>query len=202
MKRPRQSAARQNAGPLALFGFVVNVTASFFRQFSRHISTWEKELNRRRQTLKPLENQGFFRLSLLYRNGIPTPPFSLSRAFLPFWWPSGWGMRKSRPRSAPMPTSTLTNSGSWWTHSPSGKAVTLLLHRRTDRSLSPLRCSSFPKAVIVTTHNEYLLKNCGGPMPSGLCRPQSILCRRGQMVQRQKKAWSAPVSTPRQWLAY
>jgi len=70
MKRPRQSAARQNAGPLALFGFVVNVTASFFRQFSRHISTWEKELNRRRQTLKPLENQGFFRLSLLYRNGI------------------------------------------------------------------------------------------------------------------------------------
>lgn len=69
MKRPRQSAARQNAGPLALFGFVVNVTASFFRQFSRHISTWEKELNRRRQTLKPLENQGFFRLSLLYRNG-------------------------------------------------------------------------------------------------------------------------------------
>ncbi|OKZ69283.1 MAG: hypothetical protein BHV88_12105 [Clostridiales bacterium 41_12_two_minus] len=54
MKRPRQSAARQNAGPLALFGFVVNVTASFFRQFSRHISTWEKELNRRRQTLKHL----------------------------------------------------------------------------------------------------------------------------------------------------
>lgn len=26
-------------------------------------------MNRRRQTLKPLENQGFFRLSLLYRNG-------------------------------------------------------------------------------------------------------------------------------------
>ena len=75
MKRPRQSAARQNAGPLALFGFVVNVTASFFRQFSRHISTWEKELNRRRQTLKPLENQGFFRLSLLYRNGTVAQVF-------------------------------------------------------------------------------------------------------------------------------
>ena len=77
MKRPRQSAVRQNAGPLALFSFVVNVTASFFCQFSRHISTWEKELNRRRQTLKPLENQGFFRLSLLYRNGIPMLRYSL-----------------------------------------------------------------------------------------------------------------------------
>ena len=83
MKRPRQSAARQNAGPLALFGFVVNVTASFFRQFSRHISTWEKELNRRRQTLKPLENQGFFRLSLLYRNGTVTPAYLLIRAVMP-----------------------------------------------------------------------------------------------------------------------
>jgi len=71
MKRPRQSAIMQNAGPPILFSFVVNAIASFFRQFSRHISTWEKELNRRRQTLKPLENQGFFRLSLLYRNGIP-----------------------------------------------------------------------------------------------------------------------------------
>lgn len=82
MKRPRQSAARQNAGPLALFGFVVNVTASFFRQFSRHISTWEKELNRRRQTLKPLENQGFFRLSLLYRNGTYTQACSSMRALM------------------------------------------------------------------------------------------------------------------------
>jgi len=27
-------------------------------------------LNKRRQTLKPLENKGFFCLSLLYRNGI------------------------------------------------------------------------------------------------------------------------------------
>ena len=78
MKRPRQSAVRQNAGPLALFSFVVNVTASFFRQFSRHISTWEKELNRRRQTLKPLENQGFFRLSLLYRNGTLSPRTALT----------------------------------------------------------------------------------------------------------------------------
>jgi len=82
MKRPRQSAARQNAGPLALFGFVVNVTASFFRQFSRHISTWEKELNRRRQTLKPLENQGFFRLSLLYRNGIASQLYRLNKVWI------------------------------------------------------------------------------------------------------------------------
>jgi hypothetical protein len=84
MKRPRQAAVRQNAGPLALFSFVVNVTASFFRQFSRHISTWEKELNRRRQTLKPLENQGFFRLSLLYRNGTHTP-LCLSTLVFPLW---------------------------------------------------------------------------------------------------------------------
>ena len=89
MKRPRQSAVRQNAGPLALFSFVVNVTASFFRQFSRHISTWEKELNKRRQTLKPLENQGFFRLSLLYRNGTPLLPDAsnkilMQKAYLKF----------------------------------------------------------------------------------------------------------------------
>ena len=31
-------------------------------------------MNRRRQTLKPLENQGFFRLSLLYRNGTLVSP--------------------------------------------------------------------------------------------------------------------------------
>lgn len=59
MKRPRQLAVRQNARPLALFSFVINVTASFFRQFPRYISTWEKELNIRRQTLKPLENKTF-----------------------------------------------------------------------------------------------------------------------------------------------
>ena len=82
MYHPQQSAVRKNAGPLALFSFVVNVTASFFRQFSRHISTWEKELNRRRQTLKPLENQGFFRLSLLYRNGIAVPACSTQKKLI------------------------------------------------------------------------------------------------------------------------
>lgn len=34
-------------------------------------------MNRRRQTLKPLENQGFFRLSLLYRNGITSESGSI-----------------------------------------------------------------------------------------------------------------------------
>ena len=96
MKRPRQSAVRQNAGPLALFSFVVNVTASFFRQFSRHISTWEKELNRRRQTLKPLENQGFFRLSLLYRNGTRSPANPSLAAFPPRRFRKRWAITPSR----------------------------------------------------------------------------------------------------------
>ena len=104
MKRPRQSAVRQNAGPLALFSFVVNVTASFFRQFSRHISTWEKELNRRRQTLKPLENQGFFRLSLLYRNGTPTRHFSSTWEKAHCSSRNGSGMRRYRPRLGHMGT--------------------------------------------------------------------------------------------------
>ena len=104
MKRPRQSAARQNAGPLALFGFVVNVTASFFRQFSRHISTWEKELNRRRQTLKPLENQGFFRLSLLYRNGIAAPACCWPTAFPSSTFRSGWATATLPPRRISTPT--------------------------------------------------------------------------------------------------
>jgi hypothetical protein len=110
MKRPRQSAARQNAGPLALFGFVVNVTASFFRQFSRHISTWEKELNRRRQTLKPLENQGFFRLSLLYRNGTATFPFL-----------STWAI-------PPLPSAIVWDTKAW--KSPTGTCTCFLLCRR------------------------------------------------------------------------
>jgi hypothetical protein len=37
-----QPAARQYAGPLALLNFVVNETASFFRYFSRQISTWKR----------------------------------------------------------------------------------------------------------------------------------------------------------------
>ena len=104
MKRPRQSAVRQNAGPLALFSFVVNVTASFFRQFSRHISTWEKELNKRRQTLKPLENQGFFRLSLLYRNGTAVPACCWPTASPSNTFRSGWGTATLPPRRTSTPT--------------------------------------------------------------------------------------------------
>ncbi|MUT96852.1 MAG: hypothetical protein EP147_14105 [Subdoligranulum sp.] len=74
VKRPRQPAVRHKAGPLALLNFVVNKTASFFLYSFRQFSTLEKELNKRRQTLKPLENKGFFCLSLLYRNGTPMPP--------------------------------------------------------------------------------------------------------------------------------
>ena len=75
VKRPRQSAIRQYTGPLALLNFVGNETASFIRQISCCHSRLEKELNRQRQTLKLLENQGFFRLSLLYRNGTLTQLF-------------------------------------------------------------------------------------------------------------------------------
>jgi hypothetical protein len=101
MKRPRQSAVRQNAGPLALFSFVVNVTASFFRQFSRHISTWEKELNRRRQTLKPLENQGFFRLSLLYRNGTPSQRWHCKTVWTSKPYLVCWGIFRQASRWTP-----------------------------------------------------------------------------------------------------
>ena len=130
MKRPRQSAARQNAGPLALFGFVVNVTASFFRQFSRHISTWEKELNRRRQTLKPLENQGFFRLSLLYRNGTPTPACSLLREWMYALWRACWGTHSPAPHwtfTAMLSTRTKSSHRrSWprrWDYKGKGKTA-------------------------------------------------------------------------------
>lgn len=39
----------------------------------------EKELNKRRQTLKPLENKGFFCLSLLYRNGNIELPLIINK---------------------------------------------------------------------------------------------------------------------------
>lgn len=42
MKRPRQSAVRHKAGPLALLNFVVNKTASFFLYSFRQFSTWKR----------------------------------------------------------------------------------------------------------------------------------------------------------------
>ena len=128
MKRPRQAAVRQNAGPLALFSFVVNVTASFFRQFSRHISTWEKELNRRRQTLKPLENQGFFRLSLLYRNGTPSPPWRCKTA---------WTSRPSAVCSATTPRA------SHWTPTPTSPPTHSSRRRKPWGASSPVRYRPF-----------------------------------------------------------
>lgn len=65
---PTAISGQQYTGPLVLLNFVGNETASFIRQISCCHPRLEKELNRQRQTLKPLENQGFFRLSLLYRN--------------------------------------------------------------------------------------------------------------------------------------
>ncbi|MFR1595051.1 MAG: hypothetical protein ACLSU2_05430, partial [Oscillospiraceae bacterium] len=42
VKRPRQSAVRHKAGPLALLNFVVNKTASFFLYSFRQFSTWKR----------------------------------------------------------------------------------------------------------------------------------------------------------------
>ena len=54
-------------------------------------------MNKRRQTLKPLENKGFFCLSLLYRNGILTPVCSFTWAFLSWPCRSAWGTKRYRP---------------------------------------------------------------------------------------------------------
>ena len=162
MKRPRQSAVRQNAGPLALFSFVVNVTASFFCQFSRHISTWEKELNRRRQTLKPLENQGFFRLSLLYRNGTVVQACFLQTAYRWNKFKSGWGTVIFPPPLTFTPTlTTLQNcprqrqwSAEWhfpnrWISAASGLKFQLMTERtdffRFEYAKMPKIALFFPK---------------------------------------------------------
>ena len=62
--------------------------------FSSHFNL-EKELNKWRQTLKPLENKGFFRLSLLYRNGIAAPVCSMPMAWAWRRFRSGWGTATS-----------------------------------------------------------------------------------------------------------
>lgn len=54
-------------------------------------------MNKRRQTLKPLENKGFFCLSLLYRNGILTPACSFTWAFLSWPCRSAWGTKRYKP---------------------------------------------------------------------------------------------------------
>jgi hypothetical protein len=46
MKRPRQPAARQYTGPLALLNFVVNETTSLFSIFFSPCFNLEKELNK------------------------------------------------------------------------------------------------------------------------------------------------------------
>ena len=162
MKRPRQSAVRQNAGPLALFSFVVNVTASFFRQFSRHISTWEKELNRRRQTLKPLENQGFFRLSLLYRNGIPSQRWHCKMA---------WTSKPSAVCSATM----MPDSHSAPTPTPLGRcskrlwrkwAVSWLRFDKSHRQAEHRKGNGFLSGALWLFPHSSL---CGSRCGSGRC---------------------------------
>jgi len=59
VKRPRQSAARQYTGPLALWNFVVNETASFFWYFSRQISTWKRNWINDGKRVNPLKIKAF-----------------------------------------------------------------------------------------------------------------------------------------------
>ena len=116
MKRPRQPAARQYTGPLALLNFVVNETASLFSIFFSPCFNLEKELNKWRQTRGLLENQGFFRLSLLYRNGIPTP-VCWSIWDLTCWkYRNAWGTNQWRPHWTPIHTYTRTRIKSWPGH--------------------------------------------------------------------------------------
>lgn len=61
-------------------------------------------MNKRRQTLKPLENKGFFCLSLLYRNGTPTRHFSSTWEKAHCSSRNGSGMRRYRPRLGHMGT--------------------------------------------------------------------------------------------------
>jgi len=59
VKRPRQPAVRQYTGPLALLNFVVNETASFFRYFSRQISTWKRNWINDGKRVDPLKIKAF-----------------------------------------------------------------------------------------------------------------------------------------------
>ena len=59
MNQPRQPAVRQYAGPLALLNFVVNETASFFRYFSRHVSTWKRNWINDGKRSNPLKIKAF-----------------------------------------------------------------------------------------------------------------------------------------------
>ena len=70
-------------------------------------------MNKRRQTLKPLENKGFFCLSLLYRNGILTPACSFTWAFLSWPCRSAWGTKRYKPPWSYMAICTRTCMVMW-----------------------------------------------------------------------------------------
>lgn len=78
-------------------------------------------MNKRRQTLKPLENKGFFCLSLLYRNGIAVPACCWPTAFPSSTFRSGWATATLPPRRTSTPT---------WITSPKS-----LRHRRWRQGL-------------------------------------------------------------------
>lgn len=59
MKRPRQSAVRHKAGPLALLNFVVNKTASFFLYSFRQFSTWKRNWIKDDKRSNPLKIKAF-----------------------------------------------------------------------------------------------------------------------------------------------
>ena len=59
VKRPRQSAVRHKAGPLALLNFVVNKTASFFLYSFRQFSTWKRNWIKDDTRSNPLKRKAF-----------------------------------------------------------------------------------------------------------------------------------------------
>ena len=61
-------------------------------------------MNKRRQTLKPLENKGFFCLSLLYRNGIPSQRWHYKMEWMSKPSAVCWDTTMRVSPSAPTPT--------------------------------------------------------------------------------------------------
>ena len=82
-------------------------------QIFASVSMLEKELKWLRQTLKPLKNTGFSRLSLLYRSGIAVPVFCMTKAGSWKISKSGCGIQKLRQPVIFMFTSAKIAKKSW-----------------------------------------------------------------------------------------
>ena len=95
----RASHHKQMKRPLANILICLLFYSLLFSSFFVLQFRLEKELNQHRQTPKPLENKGFFRLSLLYRNGTPVPVCCLPGASSLKKSANGWGTATSARQS-------------------------------------------------------------------------------------------------------